>query len=88
MPGIRTAGDVAYSSTPIHQAKMPDPHVQGYLYGTNVQSLNAYVAAVTGDFLNSGIQVKDGEKPFLGARNQSGLKTKPTRRHRLPGKCR
>ncbi len=44
-------------------ASIPLPHPTGYLYGTNVQSLNVLLAALRFDFLDSAVLVSNGTGP-------------------------
>jgi D-alanyl-D-alanine carboxypeptidase len=52
------------TSLPVYDdVKMPDPHPQGYMYGTNVGGNIAYNAALAGDKANAQITVAPGTKP-------------------------
>jgi D-alanyl-D-alanine carboxypeptidase len=52
------------SIPPLPSAALPTPHPRGYLWGTNVQSNEAYKAAVSGDLAGSIIVVPAGAAPF------------------------
>ena len=47
----------------IQDNAIPQPHPRGYLFGTNVQSNNAYKAAISGDVEGSKINVPRGAPP-------------------------
>jgi D-alanyl-D-alanine carboxypeptidase len=47
----------------LESAAIPSPHPRGYLFGTNVDSLKAYEALITGDTKGSIVRVPSGEPP-------------------------
>jgi D-alanyl-D-alanine carboxypeptidase len=56
-------GMTATSLPDIQDNAIPRPHPRGYLFGTNVQSNNAYKAAISGDVEGSKIDVPPGDPP-------------------------
>ncbi|MFC4949858.1 serine hydrolase domain-containing protein [Pseudonocardia sp. GCM10023141] len=61
---IRQLLGMTATNLPVYDdVAMPDPHPQGYMYGTNVQGNAAYGAAVAGDRAAAQITIAPGTRP-------------------------